>query len=62
MTLYALQVRNGRHYDTHIFREKACHDLVAKWPWFCSNRPVRRKWVVLNCARYELAHVEKATP
>jgi hypothetical protein len=60
MILYAKQVKNGRRFDTHFYRDESCTEFVAIWPWNHSNRPVRRKYVVLNCNRYRLVYVKEA--
>jgi hypothetical protein len=41
--------------DTVLYRDKACTEVAARWPWFASNCPDRRfKTVMLNCWKWKL--------
>jgi len=47
-----------RKQDVVIYRDKACTERVARWPWFFSGRPRRNsKTVVVNCWRFALEWV-----
>ncbi len=44
--------------DTVIYRDQACTQLAARWPWHYSSCPARRnKVVMLNCWRWRLEWV-----
>lgn len=62
ITLYARQEQTRckiapERMDTVIYRDKECTDQKARWAWHVSGRPVSRKSVTLNCARYNLEWV-----
>lgn len=49
-----------RAYDVAIYKDAACTELVARWPWHrAGTRPDRRyRRVMLNCYRWPVVWLE----
>jgi hypothetical protein len=51
----AIQHGLGQKQDTALYRDRACTQLAARWPWHYSNCPRRgQKRVMFNCYRWDL--------
>lgn len=43
--------------DTVFYKDRNCSSFYCRIPWYHSNRPMRRKSVVLNCYRWDVEWV-----
>jgi hypothetical protein len=44
-----------RNQDVVIYRDPACTELFARWPWRYGNKPDRRyTTVTLNCYKWQV--------
>lgn len=48
--------------DVQIYRDEACTDPFARFPWHYSSRPtLRNKYVTLNCYRWKLQWIKEVS-
>ena len=46
-------VPNARRFDTVAYRDQACTQRAARWPWYYRSKPDRRyRRVMLNCYQW----------
>jgi hypothetical protein len=50
---------NAKRLDTVLYKDPDCSTPYARIPWHHSNRPVRRKSVILNCFKWKVEWLPK---